>query len=547
MTGRHFIGDERGNISILFAMGFAISAVLSAVVVDGMSLYNERRHIQSTVDLAAITAVTDPGAAQQIAQAILVDAGLLSAGSTEGLSVTTGLYTPDPALPPHQRFARGAGQINAVEVRFERPGTLYFASGFSGPPTISASGLATVTPEVSFSVGSRLASLDAGIANSVLSQLLGTSVSLSLLDYNALASARVDALAFLDALAVQLGITAGTYDDLLSAEAGSGRISAALSGLVNGTARTALNKLSSGGGNKVDLGKLLDLGALGRLSLGSAGAVAGLNLSVLEILSAAAALADGNRQVSLNLDAGIPELTSLDLELAIGEPPQGGGWFAVGPTGTIVRTAQLRLQISATLLGGALLNRAGVKLPIWIDIAHAEARVASATCPTSAHPKGRATIAVRPGVLHAALGEISDAGLKQFGWLPPPAPVRMIDVLLLRVEGSARTEIGQTQPIALSFSSDEISAGARKTASTNTVVTSLAGSLLGSLNLTVNVLGLGLSSPAVIAQAVRALVMPLAPMLDATLNVVLSMLGIGIGEADIRVYGVRCKGAVLVG
>lgn len=539
--------DRRGNMSVLFAMGFAISALVSAVAVDGVSLYNERRQIQSAVDLAAISAATDPGAAFAIAHSVLVEAGLLPLGSTKGLSVATGLYTPDASLSPGQRFSRGAGNVNAVEVRFERPGTLRFAAGFAGPPLISASGLATVTPEVSFSVGSRLASLNGGIANAILSRLLGTSVSLSVMDYNALASTRVDALRFLDALAIQLGLTAGTYDDLLAMNAGSGSIAAALSGLVNGTAKPALATLSSGGGSRVDIGKLVDLGGLGRLALGSGGAAAGLNLSALEILTAAAALANGDRQVSLNLGASVPGLTSLTLDLAIGEPAQGGGWFAIGPAGTLVRTAQLRLRLRATLLGGPILLGAGVKLPLWVDIAHSEARVASATCPGPAHPNGRASVAVRPGAVHAAVGDMGTSALTQFGWLPPSAPVRMIDVLLLRVEGSARTEIAQSQPIVLTFSSVEIGAGTLKTASTTTIVGSLAGSLLGSLTLTVNVLGLGLASPAVIAQAVRALVMPLAPTLDVTIDTVLSTLGVGIGETDVRVYAVRCNHAVLVG
>jgi uncharacterized membrane protein len=539
--------DERGNMSVLFAMGFAISAVVSAVAVDGVSLYNERRQVQSVVDLAAISAATDPGAALEIAQSVLVDAGLLAADSTDGLSVATGFYTPDPALAPKQRFVRNSGNINAVEVRFERPGTLYFAAGLSRPPTISASGLATVTPEVSFSVGSRLASLNGGIANAILSRLLGTSVSLSVVDYNALASAHVDALQFLDALAMQLGISAGTYDDVLTTKAGSGSVAAALSGLVNGTAKTALNKLSSGGGSKVDMGKLLDLGALGRLMLGSAGAVTGLNISALELLSAVALLSDGDRQVSLDLDAKVPGLVSLGLDVAIGEPPQGGGWFAVGPLGTIVRTAQVRVRLSAQVLGGPLLVGATVELPLWIDIAHSEARVVSAACPSSSAPNGRASIAVRPGVLHAAVGEMSDSAMTQFGWLPAPKSVRLIDVLLLKVSGRAQAEIAQTTPVLLSFTSAEIGVGQLKTAKTTTPIQSLASSLLGSLDLSVNVLGLGLSPPSVIAQAVRALVMPLAPTLDMTLNAVLSTLGVGIGEADIRVYSVRCTNAVLVG
>ncbi|UYN99240.1 MAG: hypothetical protein KIT02_15160 [Devosia sp.] len=535
-------------MAILFAAGFALSAAVSALAVDAAALYHERRVVQSVVDLAALTAARDPGRALDIAQTVLVDAGLLAGTDKTGLIVTPGHYAADPTLAADQRFAPGAGPVNAVRVHFEKPGTLYFASAFSTEPTIAASGIASVTPEVSFSLGSRLASLDGGIANAVLGQLLGTGLSLSVMDYNALASARVEALDFLDALALQLGLDAGTYDDLLSMQAGPGPIAAALKSLTGGTANSALSALAlDRSGSSLDLGKLIGLGQLGGLEIGSSDAALGMSLSVLEILSAAAALADGERQVSLNLGASLPGLASLKLDLAIGEPPQGGGWFTVGPAGTMVRTAQTRLRITAQLLGGAILLNAGVRLPIWLDLAHAEAQVISATCPEGGTDRGSAVIAVRPGAVHAAIGEMSAEQLKSFGWLPPAQPVRLIDVLLLRVTASAQVEVARPEPVAVTFTSADIAEGRLKTVGTSGIATSIMTSLLGDLNLGVNVLGLGLASPAVIAQAVRGLVTPLAPVLDLTLDAVLDTLGLGIGEADVRVYGVRCTSPVLVG
>src|SRR5690606_12089054 len=115
-----------------------------------------------------------------IAEAVLSEAGVLDPGDAHALSVVTGVYTPDPSIPAAQRFVPGSAGANAVRVSLRRPGTLHFAASFTRQPTIGVSGLATVTPEVSFSVGSRLASLNGGIANAVLSELLGTSVSLSL-------------------------------------------------------------------------------------------------------------------------------------------------------------------------------------------------------------------------------------------------------------------------------------------------------------------------------------------------------------------------------
>src|SRR5690606_7657402 len=153
------------------------------------SLYHERRVLQNGVDLAALSAAGDPDRAAALAQAALVEAGLLAAGTTAGLHVVTGHYDPDPALAPAARFTPGRAPLNAVQVQLARRGALYFANGWAEPPLLRASALASVTPQVSFSIGSRLASLNGGIANSVLESLLGTSVSLAVADYRALLDA----------------------------------------------------------------------------------------------------------------------------------------------------------------------------------------------------------------------------------------------------------------------------------------------------------------------------------------------------------------------
>ena len=543
---REFARDQRGNMAILFAFGFTVSALVSAVAVDAAALYHERRLLQAGLDLAAISAATDPSRAAEIAQSVLVEARLLAPASTEGLTVITGRY--DPAIADiGLRFTPHAAPANAVAVRIERQGKLHFASHFAPVPVIEAGGLASVTPEVSFSLGSRLASLNGGLANAILSGLLGTSISLTLADYNALAAAQVNALTFLDSLALQMAVTAGTYDDLLAMEADAGLIAAALAELTTGQARTALQSIAgAGSGHSMPLANFVSLDRWGGLPLGSGGAI-GLSLSALEVMTAAAALADGDRQVSVNLGAGVPGLVSLTLDLVIGEPMQGSSWFAIGPTGTVVRTAQLRLRLRAQLLGGPVLLGAGVTLPLWLDLAHAEARVASATCPSPSAPRGSATIEVLPGVAELGLGDWTNPAFYDFGSTPPQAAVRLVDVLLLRITGTAHVEIAQTTPVTLDFSSSEIAAGTLKTARTETAVSSLMGSLLADLDLAVSVLGIGLASPATIAQALRDLLTPLAPTLDLTIAGTLAVLGLGVGEADVRVYGVRCDQAVLVG
>ncbi|WP_170926504.1 TadG family pilus assembly protein [Devosia lucknowensis] len=544
--GSEFRRDERANMSILFAFGFTISALVSAVAVDAASLYQERRLLQAGVDLAAIAAAAEPSRAVEIVQTVLVGARLLAPASMDGLTVVTGRYDPAPALIA-DRFTPGGLPANAVSVTLERPGTLYFAGGLIETPRLHAAGIASVTPEVSFSLGSRLASLNGGLANEVLSRLLGTTVSLSIADYTALAAARIDTLLLLDAVGQRIGVTAGTYDHLLAMDARSGTVAAALASLTTGAARTALNAIAGGGaGHAVPLSKLARLGQLGGLQVGS-GSSSGFALSALETLVATASVADGDRQASVNLAASVPGLVSLKLDLAIGERPQGAAWFAAGPPGTMVRTAQVRMRIKADMLGGSALLGAGVSLPLWLDLAQSEAQVVSASCPSVAAPRGSARLAVLPGAARLGLGTLSDAALNDFAAPVPHGATVLINALVLRISASAQVNVAQTAPIQLDFSSAEIAAGTVKTARTTTPVASLAGSLLGTLDLTVSVLGIGLSPPATFAQALRNLLAPMAPTLDLTISGALAALGLGVGEADVRVYGVRCDRAVLVG
>lgn len=548
---RRFIASQRGNMVVMFAAGFAVSAVVAAFAVDAGGLYYERRAVQNGVDLAALEAATSAATAQSVAHKSLQNAGLMTAASQAGLTVVTGRYNPDPAVAAANRFVANATPVNAVQVSFSKPGTLYFANGWTEPPTISASAIATVTPQVAFSVGSRLAKVEGGAINGVLNGLLGTNIALTALDYNGLVGAQVDLFAFLDRLAIKMGVNVGTYNDLLAMRVDHGKLAAALADLLVGTQQTAMRKLANTAGNNgtLPLGQLLRLGGLGDFDIGT-GAANGLftKISALDLLSASASLSDGKHQVNIVVPISVPGLLSLTTTVAVGEPPQGGSWYAIGPTQTVVRTAQVRARIVAKLkldlLG--LLPIVDVNLPLYLEAAHSEAIASSATCPTSTNPHGSATILARPGALRLILGEVNENTFGAFNSIPNIGVATLIrlNIILanITVTAVARAEIAQGTPVALNFSSADIAAGTIKTAKTTTIITSLMGSLLGSLRLTV--IGIGLD---LITGLLSALLTPLGPVLDPVIAGLLKALGVSIGEADVKVYGVRCTHPVLVG
>lgn len=570
---RQFWRDERGAMAILFAGAMILGAFVCAFAIDEGSLYYERRVLQSAADLAALQAARDPSSAFAIAKGTMVDAGLMTGLESNlqdplaprNLIVEPGQYTPDASQPAAQRFKPGLTPYNAVRVRYRQPGSLYFARMWTTPPAIGVEAVATTTPEVAFSVGSRLASLKGGVANLLLNGLLGTSVTVSAASYDSLLNAKVSAFSFLDALASELHITAGTYADVLKAKADHGVIAKALAATLNGTEKLAMQTIAATAGRngKVPIGKLFDLGRYANLAIGTGETGIFTKVSALEVLSVSAALSDGTHQVAVNAGISVPGLVGATVKVAVGEPPQGGSWYAIGPAGTIVRTSQIRLKVNVNLsldilnlgLVAALLSLLGIQhvfdvnVPVYVEVANAEATAVSATCPTGSAVTGTAVIAVRPGVARVVLGDVSDAAMANFGAFPTVGEAKLINVLgVLTATGKANVQVAEMQPKLLSFSTSEITAGTVKSVSTTNLTRSLMSTLLSTLTLDVKVLGLlgGLLSDVLAATGLANLLAPLGAALDPVLGGLLNALGIKVGEADVQVYGVRCAPPVLV-
>ena len=555
---RRFRAEERGNIAVMFALLLPVAMLAGAFAVDEGSLYLERRQAQSVADLAAIAAVTDPSKALDtafrtfqanglIGSTLSIDDPSIQVRSSHPVQVVTGHYKAVPELSVAARFSPGGSPPNAVQVTYRKTGTLLLARPWQAPPEISVAALATANPQAAFSVGSRLASLNGGVANALLKSLLGTSATLDVMSYDALLDAKVDLLDFLDALNQQLHLSAATYGDVLKASASRGAIAAALASVLTGTAKTAATTLSTtiADTGTIPLLKLLDIGSLSTLPVGSeSGYFAGL--SALELLNAAAVIAGNGKQIDLAVGATLPGLTSIALSVAIGEPPQHA-WYRVGEKGAVARTAQTRLKLTVKLLGGPILLGAGVTLPIYIEVAYAEARIRSLACPGLGKQAGTAVVEVLPGVARLAIGNLAGASFTDFSAFPVVNQATILSALLLKIKARAAIVIGETSPILLNFSSEDVTQGTIKTATNHTIVGSLSKSLLDELDIDVDVLGIGLSTDAVIEAAVRTLVAPLAPVLDSTIFGVLEVLGVGIGEADVRVYSVTCSRPVLVG
>ena len=111
-------------------------------------------------------------------------------------------------------------------------------------------------------------SVNGGLINAMLGGMLGTSLSLSVMDYQSLASARIDAFDFMGALATRANLIGVTYDSILTSNLKVSDIIAAAPSAQqtdNGasSATTALSTISqavTSFSTKITPASLIDLG-----------------------------------------------------------------------------------------------------------------------------------------------------------------------------------------------------------------------------------------------------------------------------------------------
>lgn len=539
--------DVGGGVAVVLALFMIVSVSLCAIAIDMGSLYLERRTVQGAADLAAIAAAGDLDRAEGAARATLSANGF---GDLRALSVVKGRYEPAPDVAPEARFVAGQEPFNAVRLKASMVGRLYFAKSFMAEPQISVSAIGTADAQAAFSIGSRLASLNGGMVNALLGKLLGGNVSLSAMDYNALLGADITLGGFLSALAAEVGLTAGTYDSLLDGEIGVGDVlnaavkAANAAGEAEGAQAVARLLGQTTAAATVPLKTLLDLGPLAHAEVGQPHVGLAADLNLMALISALAQAGNAKNQVALDLGASVPGLLALKADLAIGERAQHSGWVAVGQSGAVVETAQTRLRVIAEVAGAGALVGIRVRLPIYIEIAHAEARLEALSCGLGEAAK--AVIAARPAVVRAWIGDVDKARLSSFGSNVPVSRGAIVGAPLVTVSASAYAAMTNVSATPLEFTQDDVKGRVVKTVSTRDFTTSLVGSLLRSADLQVNVLGLGLGVSAV-KGLVTSLLTPVAAALDPLLAGLLKAIGVNLGEVDVQLNGIRCGSAVLAG
>jgi uncharacterized membrane protein len=542
---KRFAGARGGNVTILAALAMSAMIAMVAFAVDMGRMFIDRRTAQSVADLAALSAADDPPDASALAASTIARNNLRLSGAA---SVETGTYVADTRLTLAQRFQPAPAAVaNAVRVNLETSSPLAFARVLTGQneTRVAASAVAANHAVASFAIGSRLASLNGGVINQLLSHAVGGNVSLSAMDYKSLADTRIGLFDFMNSAALRAGATALTYDQLTS---GSIRLGSAMLGLSDvagssagsGAAARTLSAIAgaSSTDRRLSLASLADLGPYANLSLGDSPR-AEVATNALDLVDAIATLANGQNQAAVALDLGIPGITKATLRVLVGERPAEARWAVAGSAGTSVRTAQTRLLLTLTVTVGGLFSL--IELPIYIEVASGLATLDRLSC--AGTPS--ATLGVTPGIVEAWIGDVPVGQMADPKQAISPGPATVARAGLFSLTARAHATIAAKKPAVVTFTGSEIGSTTPKTITTRDATSSLMGSLIKDLSLTIVTAGLPISLPAERTLLTNALAAIAAPT-DEALASILSYLGVGIGQADTWVRGVRCQGAVLV-
>ncbi|WP_080414657.1 TadG family pilus assembly protein [Burkholderia ubonensis] len=472
---------QRGAVSVL-ATVWVLVALVTLGAIDIGNLFFQRRDLQRIADLSALAAVqsldpsdTSCGAANTAAlnnaraneTSNTVTTGAPARGQDQ-VAATCGRWDPQVYAGQPAYFAPAASgmtQLNATQVTVTRTMRYSFLGVVSmlgaGPGTMSATATARASAIDTFSISATLASVDPVWLNGILSALLGTSVSLTLADYQALAGANIKLLGISTALGagtvnglVDLSVTVPTLIGNLSAyvgalQAGGGNGPGYVAQLQ--AASTALGKLAGASVGNTTVVVANAPNALLNISLGNPQSGADAQVNLLDLLTTAAQVAAYNKghAVSLNTGVTLPLGASgfnvVSLQLQVLNPPS----IAVGEAG-LLPNGSWRTQASSAQIGvylnvqtpsipitGALglsglidLTLSGINLPIYLLVGGpAVASLAATKCGSATTPS-TTTIVATPGIAKLCISAPPSGtlNLSNVSTCPPAGTLQLLNL-----------------------------------------------------------------------------------------------------------------------
>ncbi|WP_417245688.1 TadG family pilus assembly protein [Celeribacter sp.] len=601
---QRYNADDSGAVVIIVALFLTAAVGFMAVGIDLGSLYFRQKTLQTQADMAAVSAVlnlydeaeNEEDEAPRVAATQTVSGNALTAAALTGLSY--GRYDYDSAVLAEDRFTEGSltdADVNAAKAELADSAPLFFAKSFLNADStpLSASATAARFDFASFSLGSRLLSLDTGesVLDGLLNGALGPSVDLDVLDYKALLDTQIDLLTFSDALGNRIGATAGDYENILTSDIDLLDIAGAIldTGLVSGSTdvlTTILNSTASTALNASDL-----IGIDGdNVAVQLEDILGEVNVNALDLLKASLDILNDDNIVDVNgISLGIEGVTSFDLELVVGEREAHSGWIMIGSRGATLHTAQVRLKLDLKLkpellgslgLGVSVLS---LNVPLYVEVASATATLTDLNCEAQEQSDTVATFDTGfdpfegvegTHVVEMFIGKFDESAFKNMTVPLDHADMNYANFLdlslrldlglislplieLVTLQMKSHAAVGASQNPSVEFLVSEVAteevAGEPKTIQSGELLNTTLTSLLAPSSIELNPVvlsGIDLGLQSLIASVFEALPGQLSDALltplDAVLDSLLNTLGIGIGQGDLTLDGVSCGKVVLV-
>jgi len=479
---------------------------------------------------------------------------------------------------------------------------LVFLALFMGAASQAHAARAGCTDGACVTAGPRLASVSttqSALLNPLLQALLpGTSIDLTVADWNNLAGADIDLNLLLTQLAADLTVSDPTQ--VLTTDVSLGQLLLASATVLEADGQTlAANVLRALGLKVGGLAGTIRLGELLQLDFPPR-ALGDVKLGVLDLLTGWVQLYNFRNVITtpqpITIDTGalaLPGITKVELWAQVVEPPV----YVCGPAGSQFYSAAIRAKLNVDAVNTSVLDplvtaldglsilglvsvddlslgAQVIKLQLYADIARAQGTITAVDALA-----GSVTLQAQPGLVNLYIGQIADAIFWNRGQTLSSAVVQPVKLTSIGVTANIKALLGivplarVTGDIGVSIKAVAEGSPELRTAvvtgpfpstvsmASGTVsVGSLVTSLLDNLDLdasgdglTVTVLGIlpvGINT-SVIVNALLAVVEPLlsqvlspvlGPLLDLVLGTIvdnlLQLLGIQIGQAVFTVEGV---------
>ena len=217
----------------------------------------------------------------------------------------------------------------------------------------------------------------------------------------------------------------------------------------------------------------------------------------------------------------------------------------------VVRTAQMRLYIQASLAPGPLSATTGgalVTLPVYVEAASAQAKLQAMECPAAAGDQGL-DLSVSPSLGTYAVAQLDPSTLGGFTTPVTLQPATLLNAVLVRATAYNRVDIGGGQASwqSVHFTQADIAADTMKSVFTNDIARASVASLLSTTDVQVQTPVATLElTPAGLSPLLQSVLIQAAPSLDALIAQVEAVSGVRVGEADVWADGLRCRGSALV-